>query len=141
MAAAGTQVVYGVEPSNVTAGVANSPSIVVDVEDPFGNIVLTDSSTVTLSIASGPGSLSGTVIATASSGVATFSNVILDTAGTYTLAATDGALTSATSTSFTVSAAAATQVVYGVEPSNVIAGSPTARRSWWMWRIRSATSC
>ena len=62
----------------------------VDVEDPFGNIVLTDSSTVSLSIASGPGSLSGTVTATASSGVATFSDVILDTAGSYTLAATDG---------------------------------------------------
>ena len=38
----------------MTAGVADSPSIVVDVEDPFGNIVTSDSSNVTLAVASGP---------------------------------------------------------------------------------------
>ncbi|MGD0387444.1 MAG: hypothetical protein ABSC42_00700 [Tepidisphaeraceae bacterium] len=121
-AAAAAKVVYGVQPSNVTAGVANSPSIVVDVEDQFGNIVTTNSSNVTLAVASGPGSLSGTVTVAASSGIATFSNIILDTAGNYTLTASDGSLTSATSNSFTVSAAAASKVVYGVQPSNVTTG-------------------
>ena len=114
--------VYGVQPSNVTAGVADSPSIVVDVEDPFGNIVTTDSSSVTLAVASGPGSLSGTVTVAASSGVATFSNLKLNTTGSYTLTASDGSLTSATSSSFAVSAASASKVVYGVQPSNVTAG-------------------
>jgi plastocyanin len=120
--AAASKVVYGVQPSNVTAGVADSPSIVVDVEDQFGNIVTTNSSNVTLVVASGPGSLSGTVTVAASSGVATFSNVKLDTAGNYTLTASDGALTTATSSSFTVNPAAASKVVYGVQPSNVTAG-------------------
>jgi autotransporter-associated beta strand protein len=120
--AAAAKVVYGVQPSNVTAGVANSPSIVVDVEDQFGNVVTSDSSNVTLAVASGPGSPTGTLTVAASSGVATFSNVILDTTGTYTLTANDGGLASATSNSFTVSPAAASKVVYGVQPSNVIAG-------------------
>ncbi len=121
-AAAASKVVYAVQPSNVTAGVADSPSIVVDVEDPFGNIVTTDSSNVTLAVASGPGSLTGTVTVAASGGVATFSNIILDTSGNYTLTASDGSLTSATSNSFTVSAAAASKVIYAVQPSNVTAG-------------------
>ena len=120
--AAASKVVYGVQPSNVTAGVADSPSIVVDVEDQFGNIVTTDSSNVTLTVASGLGSASGTLTVAASSGIATFSNVKLDTAGSYTLAASDGSLTPATSSSFAVSVASASKVVYAVQPSNVTAG-------------------
>ena len=50
----------------------------------------------------------------ASDGIATFSNVKFDTAGNYTLAASDGSLTSATSSSFAVSAASASKVVYAV---------------------------
>ena len=106
----------------MTAGVADSPSITVEVEDQFGNLVTTDSSTVTLAVASGPGSLNGTVTVAASGGIATFGNVKLNTAGNYTLTASDGALNGATSTSFTVSPAAASKVVYGVQPSNVTAG-------------------
>ena len=106
----------------MTAGVAVSPSIAVDVEDPFGNIVTTDSSNVALSVASGPGSPCGTFTVAASSGVATFNNVILNTTGNYTLMASDGSLTSATSGSFAVNSAAASQVVYGLQPSGVTAG-------------------
>ena len=53
----------------------------------------------------------------ASSGMATFGNVKLNTAGSYTLTASDGALTAATSSSFTVSAAASSKMVYGVSPA------------------------
>ncbi len=120
--AAASKLVYGTQPSNVTAGVADSPAIVVDVEDQFGNIVTSNSSNVTLAVANGPGSLSGTLTVAASSGVATFSNVKIDTAGSYTLTATDGSLTSATSNSYTVSPAAASKLIYGTEPSNVAAG-------------------
>jgi len=100
----------------VVAGVAESPSIVVDVEDQYGNIVTNDASNVTLAVAGGPGGLSGTVAATAISGIATFSNIILDTAGNYTLTASDGGLASATSSSFTVNPAAASKVAYRVQP-------------------------
>ena len=121
-AAAASKVVYAVQPSNITAGVADSPLITIDVEDQFGNIVTTDSSIVTLAVASGPGSLTGTVTVAASGGIATFGNVKLDTAGSYTLTASDGSLTSATSSSFAVNSASASKVVYGVQPSNAMAG-------------------
>ncbi len=121
-AAAASKLAYGTQPSNVTAGVADSPSIVVDVEDQFGNIVTGNTSNVTLAVASGPGSATGTLTVAASNGVATFSSVIFDTAGSYTLSATDGSLTSATSNSFTVTAAAASKLVYATQPSNVTAG-------------------
>jgi hypothetical protein len=121
--AAAAKMVYGVQPSDVTAGVADSPSIVVDIEDQFGNIVTSDSSSVTIAVATGPGLPTGTLTATASSGVATFSNVILDTTGNYTLTTSDGSLTSATSNSFAVTPAAAVTLVYGIQPSNAITGA------------------
>jgi uncharacterized repeat protein (TIGR03803 family) len=121
-AGAASKVVYSVQPSTVTAGVAISPSIVVDVEDSLGNIITSDSSNVTLAVATGPGSATGTLTVAASSGVATFSNVLLNTAGSYTLSATDGSLTSATSSSFTVNPAAASKLVYTTQPSTVTAG-------------------
>ena len=120
--AAASQVVFNQQPTNVTAGVAISPSITVDVEDQFGNIVTTDSSNMTLSVNTGPGSIGGTDTVAASSGVATFSNVVLDTAGSYTLAASDGSLTAADSNSFTVDPAAASQVVFDQQPTDVTAG-------------------
>jgi uncharacterized repeat protein (TIGR03803 family) len=120
---AASKLVYTQQPSTVTAGVANSPNIVVDVEDQYGNVITTDSSNVTLSVASGGGSVTGTATVAASSGIATFSNAILDTAGTHTLLASDGSLTTTTSSSFTVNPAAASQLAYGQQPSTVAAGS------------------
>ena len=55
-------------------------------------------------------------------GVATFSNLVLNTAGTYTLKATDGALTGATSGNLTVSPAAASQLVLQQSPTTGTAG-------------------
>jgi hypothetical protein len=75
------------------------------------------SSTVTLSIASGPTNAvvdsNSTMTATVKNGVATFSNVILDTAGSYTLMATDSStgVTTAVSGTITVTPGTATQLV------------------------------
>jgi hypothetical protein len=98
-----TQLWFGQEPTNTTAGGQFVPPIMVDVENQFGNTLTTDGSTVTLSVESGPGSLNGTVTATAVNGVATFNNVSLLTGGQYTLLATDGSLTKMISASFSVS--------------------------------------
>ena len=69
----------------------------VKIEDQFGNLVTSDSSDmVTVGIATGPGSFTGgsTTTVTASGGVATFSNLHLNTAGSYTLSETaTGSLT------------------------------------------------
>ena len=121
--AAASQLAFAQQPSTVAAGSAISPSIVVDVEDQYGNIVTSNSSNVTLSINTGPGAIGGTDTVAASSGVATFSNVKLNTAGAYTLAASDGSLTGADSSSFTVNPAAASQLVVNQQPSDVTAGS------------------
>jgi len=96
---AASQLAYQQTPSTGTAGTALSPSIKVAVEDSSGNVVTSDTSTVTITIASGPGSFAAgsTTSVAAVNGVATFSNLILDTAGTYTLKATDGTLASVTS--------------------------------------------
>src|SRR5205814_2212749 len=74
---------FGVQPSTTVAGVAISPAVTVQVFDQFGNFASNDNSgQVTLSVASGPGGFAPTSTTTASvsAGVATFSNLILNTA-------------------------------------------------------------
>jgi hypothetical protein len=101
--AAASKLAFTQQPSNANTGVAISPAVTVAVEDANGNIVAGDSSNVTLTLSSGTfagGSNTATVAAV--NGVATFSNLVINTAGTYTLAASDGSLTGATSNSFTI---------------------------------------
>ncbi|WP_248759201.1 hypothetical protein [Pseudarthrobacter sp. SSS035] len=78
---------------------------------------------VTISIGSNPGggTLSGTQLATTdATGVATFSNLSIDKAGTgYTLVASSPAYSGAVSTSFSVTAGTATQLVV-TSPASVI---------------------
>ena len=57
-------------------------------------------------------------------GVATFSSLIIDAAGSYTLAASDGSLTGATSDSFTITPAAAAQLGFEQQPTTTPTGSP-----------------
>ena len=101
------QLVVGQQPTNAVVGSAISPAVTIDVDDVTGSIVSTDSSSVTLAIASGPSgaTLGGTVTVAAINGVATFSNLHPSIAGNYTLTATDGSLTGTTSQSFQIIAA------------------------------------
>ncbi len=91
------------QPSNALTGDAISPAITVIVEDANGNLVTTATNQVTVALISGTG-LGGTLTATPSNGVATFSNVTESTAGAYMLSATSAGLTSATSASFNITA-------------------------------------
>jgi uncharacterized repeat protein (TIGR03803 family) len=90
-------------PSGTTSGAILSP-IQVNIEQSSGSIATGDSSIVTLSIQSGPtgASLGGTTSVQAVNGVATFTNLSLSLPGNYTLIATDGSLSSATSNSFVI---------------------------------------
>ena len=99
-----TQLVFGQQPSTAVAGAAISPAVTVLVEDAVGNVVATDTSVVTLSIGYhvGFGTLSGTTSVNAVNGVATFSNLSINNPQTYTLIATDGTLTDAVSSQFTI---------------------------------------
>jgi hypothetical protein len=92
---------FGQQPTNVVAGNGTiNPAVTVYVEDANGNVLLTDNSNVTLSVASGPGTLGGTTTVAAVDGVATFDNLSVATPGTYVLTATDGSFANATSNSF-----------------------------------------
>jgi hypothetical protein len=94
------------QPTGATAGTAISPPVTVTVEDANGNTATGDTSTVTLTLSSGTFSNgASTASASAVNGVATFSGLVINSAGTYTLAASDGSLTGATSSPFTISAA------------------------------------
>ncbi len=92
---------FAVQPTTVAAG-AVLPSIVVDVTDGSGNLLTTDVSTVTLALSSTAATLGGTTAVAAVGGVATFSNLTVSAAGTYTLTAGDGSDVPGTSSPFTV---------------------------------------
>jgi hypothetical protein len=92
-------------------GQVNEPlrSVSVAVEDQYGNVIKTDSSTVTLSINSGPttsfaSGVPSPYTESTVNGVAKFNNVTFDTAGTYTLSASDSEseVSSAVSDSITI---------------------------------------
>jgi hypothetical protein len=102
---AATKLAFVQQPSNTTAGATMTPTVTVAVEDANGNTVTSDTSTVTITLSSGTfGSGSNTISVAAVNGVATFGSIVINTAGSYTLAASDGSLTGATSNSFTISA-------------------------------------
>ena len=124
--ASSDKLVFTQEPTSVMAGNAISPTVTVKIEDQNGNVLTGDDSNVSLTVDTGPGALvGGTVTAQASGGIATFSNLVLDTAGAYTLSASDttDGLSNFSSSSFTVSPAAASKLVFTTGPVNGTAGS------------------
>src|ERR1039458_7007738 len=117
-----TRLAITTQPAGASGGTAFSTQPVVSIEDAGGNVVTTDSSTVTLAIAAstpstgGPGTLAGCT-GTESSGVVTFTGCRINAVGTaYELTATDGSLASATTGAFNVVAGVATQAVDTTTP-------------------------
>lgn len=117
-----TQLHFLQQPSDAVAGVANTPPITVEVLDQFNNVISTDHSRVTLTVATGPGTMKK-VSVNAKNGIATFNKIILTTVGQYQLAAADGSLTGDTSHSFNITAGVATKLVFELIPTT---GTPAA---------------
>ncbi len=108
-------------PASVTAG--SDFAISVAAEDSQGNVVASfnGSETVALGVNPGSGVLGGTLTASATNGVASFSGLSLSSGGSgYTLVVDSGALTPATSNSFTVNQP---PVITSSSSATVIAGS------------------
>ena len=106
-AAASKLVFLQAPPASGTAGTTLSP-VIVAVEDKYGNIVTSDNSTITLTLSHGTFSNGSTsVTAQVVNGVATFSSLMINTAGTYQLAVTDGTLPALTSGNVAINSAAA----------------------------------
>jgi hypothetical protein len=82
----------------------SGPSVQVEVVDGAGHRVTTSSASITVALgpSTGTGTLHGTLTVSASAGVASFASLSIDAPGTYTLRATSGALSAATSSMFRV---------------------------------------
>ena len=119
-----TKLGFTVQPATTVAGKVIAPAVKVTVETAGGATVVTDHSTVTLTLGSGAGTLGGTLMADAVNGVATFSNLSLTKTGAFKLNATDGTLTAATSNQFTITPAAATKLAFAAAPATELAGKP-----------------
>ena len=117
--AAASQLVFVQQPTDAAAGTAIGPAVTIDIEDAYGNLASSESSTVALTLKSGTfASGSSVVTAAASEGVATFTGLKIDTAGSYTAIATDGLLaSSAASNPFTISPGPAARLVVDTQPS------------------------
>ena len=116
-----TQVAYSTQPSNATAGAAINPAIEVEIRDVNGNRVATARNPVTLAISAGPGgsTLLGTTTVNAINGVASFSGINIEKAGSgYQLSAASSSLTGATSSSFTISPGAASSLAFTAQPTD-----------------------
>lgn len=114
-----SQLAFTSQPSGGTSGTAFGTQPVVTIQDSAGNTITANTSSVTLNITGSPAGVTLTCTANpkaAVNGVVTFAGCKIDKAGTYTLTATDGALTSAASNSFTVASGAANKVVFSVQP-------------------------
>src|SRR5205807_3130008 len=102
------------QPSDATAGTAINPAVTVSLVDDSGKVITNANLQVTVAIAAGPGSFAkgSTLTVSLKKGVATFSNLVLNTAGSYTLQATTGTLDPVTSNTFTVDPAQADHLVF-----------------------------
>jgi hypothetical protein len=124
-----TRLVYTTVPATGTAGTAFS--VTVQSQDANGNPASpTSNTTITLSKASGGGSLSGTLTGNilSSGNSVTIATAVYSKSDTLTLTATATAgmtsLTSATSGNIVFSAGTATKLVYTTVPTNGTVGAP-----------------
>jgi alpha-tubulin suppressor-like RCC1 family protein len=116
---------FSTQPPNGVLGDALSPALQVEIRDGLGNVVTSARNEITLAIGTNPSSatLTGVAKVSAVNGIATFSNVAIDKGGTgYTLTASNGSLTAATSAAFDVaSSGPATKLAFAVQPPSVTA--------------------
>ena len=116
---AATKLGFLQQPANTQACATISPAVTVAIQDSAGNTVTSATNAVTIAIGTNPGSgtLSGTLTVNAVAGVATFSDLSINKSGTgYTLNATAGGLTGATSNAFNITAGPANKLAFVQQP-------------------------
>jgi len=117
------------QPTNTVANATMTPAVKVGVVDSGGNAdpyTLYNDATLTIATNPGGGTLTGGGSLPLTAGVATFSALKIDKAGTgYTLKATSTPVgLTGTSNTFNITAGTATHIAFLVQPSNVAAGDP-----------------
>jgi hypothetical protein len=127
-AAAATLLFYEMQPTTTTAGEIITPPVQIVVHDSMGNTVTSFTGDVTVLITAGSGSagatLFGTTTVAAVAGVATFSDLRIDKAGTgYKLSATANGVAGKNSASFQIIAGTPVKLSFSVQPVNTAAGA------------------
>jgi len=133
-----TKVAFTTQPSASTvAGVAFAQQPVVKIQDANGNTVTTATDQVIITKTTGTGSLNGTMAMDAVAGVATFTDLSISLAGAKVLTATVSELTTADTSSFTITGPA-TKLAFTTQPSeSTVAGVAFAQQP--VVTIRDAT--
>jgi hypothetical protein len=122
---------FSVQPSNALTQATITPAVQVALEDASGNTVATATNPVTIALVGGTG-LSGTLTVTPQNGIATFSNLSVSTAGSYTLSATSSGLTSATSAGFTITTPSSSGKTYYLSPGGSDSNNGLSTGSPWL---------
>jgi hypothetical protein len=123
-----TQLAFSAQPTSGSDGVAFSTQPQVTVEDAGGNPVIGNTDTITLGIGTNPGNgslscTSTTATVNSATGIASFMGCSISNLGSgYTLTATDGSLTPATTSPFLVTVGPAARLVFSTSPSNSTGG-------------------
>jgi hypothetical protein len=125
-AAAGeaTKLTFTQAPVTTSAG-STMPAVRVAIQDASGNTVTSATAQVTLAIGANPGSgtLSGTTTVSAVNGIAVFSTLSIDKAGSgYTLTAASSGLADATSPAFDILTGSANHLVFLTGPTDRVVG-------------------
>ncbi|HEU4993426.1 MAG TPA: Ig-like domain-containing protein, partial [Gemmatimonadaceae bacterium] len=124
-----TKLAFSIQPSSSVAGDPLSPAVQVEIQDANGNRVSSARDPVTIAFGANPGSgtLTGTKVVNAINGIASFTGLWVNKAAAgYTLTANSGALSGATSSTFTVSPAAPAKLSFSAQPANKEANTSLA---------------
>ena len=126
----GAALAFVQQPTDSSAAEIISPDVVVAVMDSRGRINTRSKAVITLALQGGAGTLYGTTTRAAVGGLATFSDLAVDPAGTYTLRATDGNnVAPATSAAFAITGFAVDCPAGTCSQSTGNIGNPTPQDS------------
>ncbi len=114
------------QPSGAVTGSVFGTQPVVQVQDVTSGVVAGATNAVTAQLNGVGGTLSGTTTVAAVNGVATFTDLKVTGSGSYTITFSSGVLTSATSSSITITPLPATQLTIGTAPAGAATGAALA---------------
>ena len=135
-ASTAASILFEQQPQSTFAGNKINPGIRVRVVDGYGNLVLSDNTslvTIALGANSGSAVLSGTTSVTVARGIGLFGDLSIDKVGVgYSLVVSSGSLSGATSAQFNILAKQAARTLFDFENAatwNIVgARNPTAKR-------------
>jgi len=95
---------FFVQPNSANVGRVITPPVEVVARDTLGNINTAFTGSITIALASNStgAALSGTTVVRPVDGIASFSNLVIDKVGTYTLQASTSGGAAVTSTAFSI---------------------------------------